>query len=354
MMKIKLSYIKQAMSCSIFLAIAVGVVFYFDTPDAYAQRKNFPRHYRPSQVLEVSLMGLRESANQVARRNEWLLSEIGIFRKNIQMLESDLQSLDSGKFHTLDRMPVLEEPPGFGQEAASHIENKFNLLDREVNFLDQQQMQLHRKNTAKLRSEDEIYQVMDYLRQDIAQLHKEIAAKSTPEDFENRGSGAKNEDLKFLIEKSEDNLVSLRKELDRVQKKFGKPLKDFNTLYDQNSFLKEKLAISQDNYNKALAQEKKLTKELQEVKAQNEEYIAVLNKNMRKLESKQKKLEKVLKKAYRRIVQRDLDFTFNDEEFEQLMENLYVIKNENNMLKDEFFGLEDSLKSFKNDQISSN
>jgi len=76
-----------------YVVILGSLMAFLGLSESFAQNQGYPQHHKVGDILEVSLMGLRESANQVARRNEWLMAEIEIFRENIRLLEADLQYL---------------------------------------------------------------------------------------------------------------------------------------------------------------------------------------------------------------------------------------------------------------------
>ena len=74
------------------IALVAFFIFIFCSDlEVFAQsQRQLPAH----EILEYSLMSLKESANEVSSRNKWLITESEALREKIEVLKKDLKSYD--------------------------------------------------------------------------------------------------------------------------------------------------------------------------------------------------------------------------------------------------------------------
>ncbi len=284
-------------------------------------------------VFEYSLTGLKESAQSLAQRNEYLRNAIESMMQDDQKLEGDLNGVQVKKAEKLSR-PV-KRSDSFQKKQSGQ-----NVVDQSLTLMQEQREALNKSQIAKQEREED-------LKAQIAQLRSEIdQIKSNVNDLSSEKFVAiisKKDSLRQAIQETSQKNNETQKHLEQLQRTYSKPLKELAELKDRQSMLNDQVAVLDNDLKVILAQQADLKQEMESISGANKEKLSILTDAINELSLKKKEYESVLIQAKQKISEKNIDLLRMASEAEEMKRNKEVVIGENVALKQEFLQLEQQL-----------
>jgi len=326
-----------------FLSVCVWslIVLLSTTGAAVYAQGLWEQNHSSVRAFEYSLKNLKDSAGEVAEKNQWLISENQKFKNNIRLLQEEIRSLDqihkkitSGSM--LDEDEIVEE--------LSMKNHGMNRLYKEFLDLDEEQKTLEQKLAVKRRYKREVMDSLNRLREEIAQLENQI--KTLEEESQKREINRVHARLLESFKESEEKLKVASKKYDQLSKKLGKPLKVFLFLKKENTELRQKVVLLEDELKIFQEEGKNIGSEIERIKKLNSNKTSLINQKIQFLKYRKEELEKVLSMVNQKF---DADFMVSDNgiQLESVTDNLSFIKGENTALSNQIKSLEKLIREKK-------
>jgi len=271
----------------------------------------------PSESLEVSLLSLKQSAQQLAMKNQWLLHEVERYQEQIVSLQNSWQGGTKQQ-----RLP------------------KYQIKVQQSHHID-----LERNLSLKTNSRQQLLQEADQLQRDIQQLENVLTHSAVPSQQGNHKNTLKQ--VKSEIKINRQEVSRLKKQLRSINRKAGKPLRRFLSIDEKNELLEQKLVLLDSQMQALLLEEKQLKNEISALERNQTSEITDIQESLANLKAKEEAMAKILGRANTKMTRQKIDFHISDDEIEVLMENVSMLEVENNSLKSRVSMLSDNLAGLK-------
>ncbi len=298
-------------------------------------------------ILEVSLESLKQSSQEVSKRNKWLKSEVGILEGKIQELKEVEAMMGQNKSELIEEDPYVKDFSQSLKKESQLYERGSMRMRGDLQSLDQELDQIMKKIGDKEYQNSEIKKQIAQRELEVSNLNVKtrlLIEHSDQETFES--------EKRRLIHAIKDSQISVKngeKSLGILKRKYQKPLHGLDQLKGMQRSLKQKLTVLIDELDVAKEDQKKLHAEIEQLKKTNNSQISVLSESSRRLKVKQENLTSVLTKAKQKLGDRGVDFVKIDEHQTQLERNLSIVKQENVSLKKNITMLKKSLREARQD-----
>ena len=285
-------------------------------------------------ILETSLMGLKNSVQKIEVRNQWLMAQIENMQSQMKGLQADYKKIASWKEKSVHEMHEIK-PVAVKKQIVE--EEKPVVLGKNLEQLSEEQAKLEQELESRKQDDQSIQSQLSQLEQEIAQLKEQRKLSKKPTSF------TKNPELAQLsqnIEEGERNIALSKKKLRQLSQSMVKSVDMKTTLEAEIASLKQSNSSLEDEYKIALEEEKSISSEMEGLKKQNEDQMTQLNQEIDKLSTKNKDLAQTLSQAKDKLHDTQLSAANSEQEELQLRQNLALIQKENFDLKNAFSKLE--------------
>ena len=324
-------------------AIFLAVIFVqLNIQVCYAQRRT---NLSARKVLEYSLLSLKNSAQEVAQKNRWIISENKKLRENIQTLKTEVMRLEEDKMKWIVQNAGIDDSNTEEKELLFY-KNKADGLAGDVSSMVREQQSLEHKLGVKKTKEKEVLQKIDKVNQEIIDVQNKIDNL----DIKKNKSAKNNAEKQLLrqIETSKDEIEDIQRQLSKVKKYNMRPLSEAQELGRKRSLLKQQLLIIEDELKIISEEEGKVQEEISNVSKEKDDRKEELLKEVKILNDQKDSLNTILSKAKDKVKVSKLDLDSGEDQERQLVENLAAIKNENKKLTKKVSGLQKKIQKIKN------
>ena len=281
--------------------------------------------YSTNKELAVGLKALRESADEMVKRNNWLSSESEALQKEMKYLGAEHIMLEGKKGDSFAKKEVVDI-----NKRSDYIKfgETLEVLDKERSERKYQENEL---NNLVAKAKNEISRLKSKISNisgsgEIIKLHEQMI------EFER------------LIKQSENNLFIAQKELEQLKNKKLKPVRRVDGLKDKNNSFKQRMVILKDELEIARVEKESLQSDLDNVEQYKKDRLSQLDEKISKLEDRERELESIVSKAEKKLGGSRLDFVENTQQEDQLEEDLKLLLRENSALKKRITTLEEKNK----------
>ncbi len=310
---------------------------------AWAQQK---RDIPVNQILESSLTSLKDSAQKVQERNQWLSLETQRLQNEIKEYKKDLEKLEEGRSKLTAGVAQQDQLLNHVSKEATLVEKGVKRLNKDINQLTAEEKDIEAKIEANRQGYQEIKNQIESRQKEISQLKERGVTLSNM--LSGKDSNIEKEKLLKSIEASKKNVGFAQKKLKQLAGERDRPLTMISDLEKKQKLLKEQLSGLEQEYGFILEEEKNVINNIENVKKEKETQLPQLTEEVNQLKVKSNELEDVLSKAKAKLKESELNLANGELEESQLRQNLTVIKKETIGLKDELLSLGKTLEQIEN------
>ncbi len=288
-------------------------------------------------IVEYSLQGLKDSAQQMANRNAWLVSQMAQIDEQIPALRQRMTILEGQK----EKYLLLEGDDLTSRTLKKYAgEDKLSALKGQATLLEEQRMleeKIQRQEINNQRYKENKMQI----EKEISQLQYELSLLKTEvkdsfeKDHWNELVRAKEQSLKRL-KNAERSLVQLNG-------RFSRPDERVRNLEFEQKRLQQRLGELENQLNISFNQDNELRQKILNVRSQYVPQINQLNQDLEQLKSKIKEMEDTITQVRNKISEKKLQLSAPGSTDKDLKRNLELITQENAVLKNEMISLKENL-----------
>lgn len=295
-------------------------------------------------VLEYSLLSLQNSAQEVAKKNQWIVEENKKLRDNIRTLSTEIMRLEEDKMKWIVQNASFEDV-NVSEKELLLFKEKANGLTDEVSRMAREQQDLERKLSVNGSKEKEALHTISKVNKEIIDIQNKIAIL----DSKNNRDVENNSEKQLLrqIKESEDEIVGLQKQLLKIRNSNMSPLAEVQELSNKRSLLKQQLLIIEDELKIISEEERTVQEEILNVSKEKEGRKEELLKEIKNLNDQKDSLNTILDAAKEKLKVSNFDLVSSEGQERQLRENLVTIKNENKMLTKKVSELQAEVQKIK-------
>lgn len=296
-------------------------------------------HSRNSPVLslEYSLKSLYDSANEVAKKNEWLRQEIDRMSQEVTFITEEMRSLETNQTKGMVGQALGDE--GLMKDIPWE-EKRIQMMYEDFIELDEEEKYLKDRFEGKKNDQQEIEEAVYKLEKEVAQLaNQRLQAE---EALGRRGDAGEFDRLKDAYARAARHLKITRDKYQRLENQHGQPLKVFSKIKDRNIELKGRQAFLSKQIHLINERQISLGEEIDNIKATDKERLSLLQKDVGDLSRQREDLLRVLKRANVKLG-KDFSIPDYDAQIGQVKGNIETIKEENRLLKEELISLESKM-----------
>jgi chromosome segregation ATPase len=278
-------------------------------------------HIPSEKILEVSLSSLRDSADNLQTRNQWLKEKNGALQGQILALRQQI-GISQMTGRTLGRSSSLSAVDPFR---------------RELTGLIQQEQQLKQKLIAKQES-------LEWMKTNLRKTQMDVDALSglnqaLADPWSDRKFLAQKNELIRHLKDTESNLVHAKKHFQKLYGK-GKSTERLNKLQQENEVLKSRHKESLRSFQKSEQMVSTVKKKIQESFQDSQLASTRIKTDFKKLQTRKAELEDILSKAKAKLGNGKMNANFLAMEKRRLESNLAIVQEENLALNAEYNSLE--------------
>ncbi len=340
-LKMKSSF-KIILRKTIIKAFCLAVMFMqLSIQVCYAERR---ANMSARKVLEYSLLSLQNSAQEVAKKNKWIVSENKKLRDSIRTLNTEIMRLEEDKMKWIVQTADIEDL-NTAEKELLFFKGKADGLTEDVSRMAREQQDLEHKLRVKKTREKEVLRKISKINQEIIDIQNKITSFDIKK---NKGvdSGVDKNKLR-QIEASEDDIAALEKQLSKIRKSNKRPLSEAQELSKKRSILKQQLLIVEDELKIISEEERKVQEEILNVSKEKDGRKEELLKEIKALNDQKDSLNTILSAAKGKLNVNKVDLVSSKNQERQLLENLATIKNENKMLTRKVAELKEKMEENK-------
>ncbi len=323
---------------SFFLSLSIANV-------CYAQ--SF-KHASTNKVLEFSLKSLKESAKELEEKNKWLITVMREMKQQIGQMRYDMEVLEKKKKNLANSLEVVTLSLSREKEETSLAKQGMDRIEQQVFSLQKEKDIYQNQVDARISQEKEINEKIMVLKEDVLKIDSEMSEKKS-ELFQ---ESPQKEIVTLALTESKEKIRKLGKEIDVLERKFGKPLRDVVKHREKKNRLQVKFKSLEKDYQTILGDIDALEEEIESKKSQKAQTIGMLTSEIKLLKSKSKELEKVLFQANRKLKGVSLNSSDIKKHHQRLERNVSLVKKENISLQKELSLLKKKLKKSEKEYIS--
>lgn len=308
---------------------------------ANAQSHSYPR---TENVLEFSLMSLKESAKKIEAKNIWLKQETAALRNGIHSMENELEAIQQSKQQKINNAGQISSYNGDDRQEIALVTVQSKRLSSVNQDLENDMEKLEQQVTQIKNDKGEMYLEVSNLREEIEKISAQLENYQT---F-NVKNGAREEKQRIInqLEVEKRRLNETQKEYGKIKRKFERPINLILELEEKNNQLKKKEAMLESALKKIMKEEKKVLGDLSKVKTQNMQDMQNVLAKVKELRNKKMELESVLTLAKDKLGEKKEELAqHNEGDGIDLKKNLAVLKVENIELKEKMDSLKKSIES---------
>lgn len=290
-------------------------------------------------IVEYSLQGLKGSAQQMADRNAWLVSQITQMKDQMPALQQRLALLEGQK----EKYQLLAGEDLTSRTLRKYMgegKDKFPMLKGRSEFLEEQRMLEEKINQKEIESQN-FKENKVKLQGEVNQLQYELGLLDTE-----LKDGVKKDEWQDLIRTKEQGLKRLKnagRSLVQLNGKFFKPEEQLKNLERQQKNLQRHLGELENELNISFNQENDLRQEILKVRGLRAPRITQLNQDVEQLKLKVKEMEDTISRANTKISEKRIQLGTAEYADTDLKKSLELITQENAALKKEMISLKDNL-----------
>jgi len=299
-------------------------------------------HIPEQKSLEVSLIGLQESAYKAKEKNKWLISESQKLRRSISFLQEKLEILEREKSRVLNRKKQLEGPLQKAENESLVVKKNFDALNKNFLDLNRKHSRLKKKIEIKKKKGKGVQDKLEKIRNDIIELERKISLKEDTAQISLEEMQI--EELKKNIKLSENNIVKVEKRMQQVQSKYAKPSEMMESLVERNKILEQRVEIVSDELGQVKEEELHILQSIENLKKEHDIQHQQIVKMVLDLNLQSQNLGKILEKAKQKLQKKKLSLDGGIKKNTRLKEGLQVIRKENKILKNKFNLLKNKVK----------
>ncbi len=293
-------------------------------------------------VVEYSLMGLKNSAQQMADRNAWLVSQINQLKEQLPALQQRLSVFEGEK----EKLQLLSQDNLSSQTLKKYVTaSKGNALIKDQAGMNQEQQILEQKINEKESESQTLKESKATLEDDIHKLEYElnllnVEVKASP----------KKDDWQDLVRQREQGLKSLRnaqRTLSQLEGQDNKPLVQIKSLEAEQKSLQNRLGQLENDINISFNQDNDVQQQILNVRGQHAQRMTQLNQEVDQLKQKLQEMENTLSQARTKIKEKNISLNTQENADKDLQQSLNLINQENMALKGEISSLKESLSKIE-------
>ena len=294
-------------------------------------------------LYEYSLMNLKKSAAEVAQKNAVLSQKNKELKERLESFNLELEAIRGEKTRLSRRLSS-------GPEAAAarplNMDEKIRNSQLQIEQLKQEEDGLEEKVAFHRQIKEETQKQISAAQLEIVELNHKI--ENLQGLLDNENFGMNRNALGTNIEEHKKENLSLRNKLKQLQSEYDKPVQLIQGLQEQQGELKKILEGNEAQLNTALDQEQNLRQELEVLGQERDAKVKELSEEITSLRARYEEQGDVFSQAQEKLKDRPLDMTLIDKEEQELMENLVVIRQENDTLQREFVSLQEKINQPEN------
>lgn len=311
---------------------------------AQAHEEHFPVHT----VLESSLMGLRESADNIAQRNAYLVGEIQNLRIKINNLQEETKAMVSMKDQIASRVGDSDPVAQARQQKTKLSQLSLDRLTTELNDLSFANAAIEQKMSIQKQAQGDIVAQIAVVEKNINELNDRRAQidwdmAQSPEEIEKQ-------DLLKSLQKTGEDLKRVEKDLQNYSHRVAKPQEVLASLKERNKDLKEQIVLLANSQQALSKEEKELAGEMLRLEKDFQKNSIRVAEQIKELEKRQKSAQELLTEAQTKLEGKDLELAYNEQVENQLKQDLTLIRQENRTLKQESVLLEQTLERLETEE----
>ncbi len=323
--------VKQTLTLILISGIVLYAEFLWAGPPSRAMNTNT--------IVEYSLQGLKGSAQQMADRNAWLVSQITQMKDQIPALQQRLTILEGQK----EKYQLLAGDDLTSRTLRKYMgegKDKFPMLKGRSEFLEEQRMLEEKINQKEIESQN-FKESKIKLQEEVNQLQYEFGLLDT----ELKEVGKKDEwhDLIRTKEQSLKRLKNAERSLVQLNGKFVKPEEQLRNLEQEQKNLQQHLGKLENELNISFNQDNDLRQEILKVRGLHAPRITQLNQEVEQLKLKVKEMEDTISQAHAKISEKRIQLGAAEYADTDLKKSLELITQENSALKNEMVSLKEDL-----------
>lgn len=290
-------------------------------------------------VVEYSLQGLKGSAQQMADRNAWLVSQMAQMKDQIPALQQRLAILEGQKekYQLLTGDDLTSKTL---RKYTGESKNKLPMLKGQAEFLEEQKMLEEKINQKEIENQN-LKENKIRFQEEVNQLQYELGLL----DAELKEVVKKDEwrDLVRTKEQSLKRLKNAERSLAQLNGKFLKPEEQMKNLEREQKNLQQHLGELENELNISFNQENDLRQEILKVRGLHAPQITQLNQDVDQLKVRVKEMEDTISQARAKISEKKIQLSAAEYADTDLKRSLDLITQENSALKNEMISLKENL-----------
>ena len=307
----------------IVLSVATAVAV-LNSPCAFAELSDHAPSY---EVLEFSLMGLKESASQVSANNEALIVQNESLRQEIQQLKGELDELMQAKGKLLAGSKQTHHTVKIDKKEMIILHNHLKQLQAKIVFLEDEHKRLQEQMEVKKADSQSINEEIIKMTQEIEEI------RNTQARFDQNNSDSEGKRLLKMKQESQMNLANLEKKIKALQVKPAKPSKVYDGIKEEYYRLKQGKILLEDQMQEAASDGKRIRAEIEQIEKNKTQDSVQLDGDIAALQARHQELEKILAESATQAKQNNLDALDYKQKNEQLEEDLVILRRENQILR---------------------
>lgn len=320
--------------CIILFLIGLG--YFVDVAPAASS------HFKDTDsVVEYSLQGLRDSAQQMVNRNQWLKSQIIQMKDQLPALKQRLEILEGQK----EKLELLSQDNYSSRVLKKYTSNhnlESSVMKTQYGF-EQEIKDLERKIQLEEEKNQRFKEEKSSLDADIKQKEHELSLLK--EEMKDQSLKTEWQTLVYQKEQRLKSLANARKTLNKLEMEHSKPQEQMRMLENEQKNLQNRIGQLENAMNISLNQENDIRQQILNIRAENIQKMAKLNQDMDQLKLKLKQIQDTLSKAQEKIQNKQIQLTSEGYSDKDLKQSIDLMTKENISLKEEMGMLSNKLNN---------
>jgi chromosome segregation ATPase len=308
------------------------------------------QHVETNDIVEYSLMGLKQSALNLSERNSQLIENIDSMQQEQLRLQQQLTILQSKK----ERLELLSEDHSSVALKSMHLnsdERSPLALEKELVELRQEESALNRNLKKNEEEYNEVRMHSDQLQKELKDLQGQVGLLDS--QFKKSNLNSEWEKAIRAKKESEQSLSHAKQALNDLEKQNAKPLNTLKELQEKRNGLMKRIQTASSELSLSLKEENEIKSGIIQFRKNQDERIQTIDNEIADLKKKEGILSTTLAEAKDKIEEKNLKFSEAVLPEEQLKKNLDTITKENVALKEKMISLEERLEK-RGEETSSN
>lgn len=289
-------------------------------------------------MVEYSLSGLKDSAQQMLDRNNWLSEHIRELQNQNLILQQQLAILEEKK-NKLVFFAKNEKDVGLPFVEGDNQDGSLHFMKDLVQW-QQEEKNLNDKISQKQNEIDKIKESAKQEEADVKRLEYEL--NLVDKDLKDPKQQQEWEELLSARRRVEKSLANAHRTLEGLETKATKPQQTLHELEIEQQKLKEKIGQMENNINVSLNEENDIKQDIFKIRNAHAQRINQLNSNVEALQVKINEFTATLSQAQAKLSTKVADLS-SPQDDQTTKRNLDTIKQENLALKEEILTLKETL-----------